>query len=160
MKKHKPHFYGSQQIKGTPAWRIFSEYVRRNAKGICFTCGARVGWKALHAGHYISANVCGKTLFFDTRNVRGQCVRCNLFLHGNAPAFALALINEMGQEILNELNTIRLQEKKAGIICRYDKLELRKIQEKYQKKLKELTEAEKLGYEIKKIKKDDTNSPS
>lgn len=137
-KKYKVKYYGSQQIKKTQAWKLFSQFIRQRAGGSCFTCSARGDWRTFHAGHYIAGNVCGKTLFLDERQVQSQCPRCNLFLHGNAPAYSLALLAKYGGDILATFDQIRREEKEKGIICRFSKEELKEIELKYLSKLKTL----------------------
>lgn len=123
-------YYGSQQIKKHKAWKAFSEWVRKS-RSTCYCCGRRIEWKGAHASHYISGNVCGKTLFLSEINVKASCPACNLFLHGNSPQFALHLQEEYGQDILKKLDQIRLDEKNAGILCRYSEIELEEIYRKY-----------------------------
>ena len=64
-------------------WRYFSLFIRRRDKGICFTCGRRCEGKGYHAGHFIPKSICGVVLYFDERNVHGQCYNCNINLGGN-----------------------------------------------------------------------------
>lgn len=139
-KPAKTKFYGSQKLKAHKAWRVFSEWTRKSSAN-CYCCGKRIDWKKAHASHYIAGSVCGKTLFFDERNVKPSCAACNLFLHGNIPQFALHLKRDYGDSILEELDTVRLSEKNAGIICRYSSEELEVIYQKYTKKLKKLSTA-------------------
>jgi len=135
MKKNK--FYGAYQLKKTPAWRTFSEWVRRS-RNTCYACGRMIEWKKAHASHYIAGSVCGKTLFFSEMNVKASCAACNLFLHGNIPQYALHLQSEYGPDILQKLDKIRLDEKNAGIICRYSKEELDLLTKTYRQKLNDL----------------------
>lgn len=137
IKKYKPAYVGSQGIKNTGAWKNFSLFVRRSSP-FCYSCGVKVHWKEANAGHYIAGNICGKALFISEINVKKQCRRCNLWLHGNAPAFALALRKEYGDDILERLEQIRREEKEKGIICRFSKEELKEIELKYLSKLNTL----------------------
>lgn len=132
-------FYGSQQLKKHKAWKTFSEWVRRSSS-TCYACRRYIEWKKAHASHYIAGSVCGKSLFFSEKNVKASCAACNLFLHGNIPQYALHLQEEYGSQILQELDSVRLQEKNAGIICRYSEIELNDIHETYKKKLSEMEE--------------------
>ena len=67
------------------AWRVFSDFIRKRDKYICFTCGAKLEKKNSHAGHLIH----GKTspVYFDPMNVHCQCIKCNLFLNGNRDVY-------------------------------------------------------------------------
>lgn len=81
------------------AWIKFSEWIRRQAKGVCFTCGIVNRWQDCDAGHFRHDR-----LDFDNRNVHCQCQKCNRFLHGNLGNYTLALIEEIGLEGVNQLN--------------------------------------------------------
>lgn len=81
------------------AWKKFSEYIRRKAKGVCFTCGAINRWQDCDAGHFKHSR-----LDFDNNNVHCQCQKCNRFLHGNLGNYALALMEEIGIDGVNQLN--------------------------------------------------------
>jgi len=90
--------------------RIFSEYIRlKDAKdGIvrCYTCGAFKHWKEVDAGHYISRT--HKATRWDKRNVHVQCKKCNSTMDwgrkGNLDEYALRLLKDYGQEVLETLN--------------------------------------------------------
>mgnify|MGYP001392115687 CR=1 FL=1 len=81
------------------AWKIQSEYIRRLANGVCFTCGEKRHWKEQQAGHYIHKDC----LDFDSINIHCQCVRCNKWLHGNSGVYAERLIAEYGEQAVAEL---------------------------------------------------------
>jgi len=78
--------------------KAMSEWVRRNAKGVCFTCGKKQDWKKCNAGHYIH----GK-LDFCPINRQNQCVRCNKWLSGNLGLFAENIIRKFGVNALSDL---------------------------------------------------------
>ena len=69
------------------AWDIQSQYIRRLAKGICFTCGDKRPWKKQQAGHYIHKDC----LDFDERNINCQCRGCNSFKGGNLKIESITL---------------------------------------------------------------------
>lgn len=135
-KKYKPSYVGSQGIKKTPAWKVFSLYIRKR-DGACISCGYKQNYKVLDCGHFISGNICGKELFFSEINNNGQCKGCNRFRHGNGSAYALSLTRKHGVDVLERLEKTRREEKEKGIICRYTKDELKEIEEKYKAKLHE-----------------------
>src|SRR6185295_6730992 len=89
------------------AWALFSEYVRRSSKGICFSCGARKHWKELDAGHYIHGR-----LDYDELNIHAQCTYCNRYLHGNLGKYAERLLARHGEAALQELRLRANQVKK------------------------------------------------
>ena len=114
------------------AWKLVSEFVRRrsaNWKGevSCFTCGAIKNWKETHCGHWKH----GK-LDYDTRNLKPQCKKCNVYLHGNLDRYTLRLIEE------NNIEWIKRLEQDANQVKKYTIKELEEIIERYTKWLKAL----------------------
>lgn len=95
-------------------WKALSEYVRRLEGGVCFTCGKQDDWRNVDAGHYVPRSA-GLSLYFDLRNIHVQCVGCNRFRHGNLQAYAIALRNKYGPNILEELDAERRKIKKYTI---------------------------------------------
>jgi hypothetical protein len=119
-------------------WSIFSQYIRRkdaDSNGIvsCISCGTRKHWKTVDCGHYIPKSI-SLSLRFDERNNHSQCTSCNLWKHGNAPQYALALQKLYGPGILEELDTFR-RDNQGFKLSRTDYEELI---EKYKVKLAEL----------------------
>jgi hypothetical protein len=122
-------------IKGakTKAWTAISRYVRSIEKQCC-TCGkptsAAGHWK--HNGDKPNNNLGGNELWYDIRNIHGQCFYCNNFQSGNLSEYSIFLENKYGAGILQELqhlyNTPRkwtieeilavaeLYERKCGIV--------------------------------------------
>lgn len=102
-------------------WRIFSEYTRKkyaDEDGMvkCISCPSIKHWKEVHAGHYIPKSL-GLSIYFEEKNVHPQCVACNLFMSGNLSSYAIELRKKYGENILEELNTIKNREMK---LCRAD----------------------------------------
>ena|SRR3990167_6266274 len=93
--------------KKQKAWALFSEWVRRSEKGICYTCGQRYwneelgrnDWKRMDAGHY-KHNV----LDFDPLNIHCQCKKCNKWLHGNGTEYSIRLIRQFGLGKVEDLH--------------------------------------------------------
>jgi len=83
---------------------IYSKYIRKRDKGVCFTCGKEAPQKKMQAGHYISRRVLS-CRYYD-KNVHCQCVACNIYKEGNKPAYALALQKKYGKGILEELDSL------------------------------------------------------
>ena len=98
-KPKKKYLLKSAKTWKKKAWVKFSEWVRRKADGVCFTCRVKNRWQDCDAGHFRHDR-----LDFDTRNVHCQCQKCNRFLHGNLGNYALALAEEIGLEGVNQLN--------------------------------------------------------
>lgn len=81
--------------------RVFSLWIRRRDKYICFTCGAQKTKDTIQNGHYISRSI--SSLRYDEMNCHAQCVACNIFKHGNMDAYALHLQDTYGPGILKYL---------------------------------------------------------
>ena len=80
--------------------KIFSEYIRLKAATedgfvTCYTCGVKKHWKQMHAGHFQTR--AKYSTRFDPMNVKPQCVKCNIFNHGEQYTFALKLDEEYGK---------------------------------------------------------------
>ena len=80
---------------------VFSKVIRkRNTdeynRCTCISCGKKVPWQNIHAGHYISRFVMSRR--WDERNVWPQCSHCNMDLGGNIENYRLALIDKLGEE--------------------------------------------------------------
>ena len=114
------------------AWELQSEYIRRSANGVCFTCGDKRPWRQQQAGHYIHKDC----LDYDIINISCQCVRCNHWLSGNSGIYAERLIAEYGEAVVAELR-VRSQKVK-----KFTQTELETIILHYKSKIKELNEQE------------------
>jgi hypothetical protein len=89
------------------AWVWFSRWVRFTAGGKCFTCGKATDPKVGNAGHYIDRSICGAVLNFFPRNVKLQCVACNLYKHGAKAAYRQNIVALYGQAKVDHLDFIR-----------------------------------------------------
>lgn len=70
----------------------------------CFTCGRPITSKQnAQTGHFIAKSVCGAYLKYDLRNLRIQCIACNVWQGGNGAFFYKNLVSEKGQEYVDEL---------------------------------------------------------
>jgi len=83
-------------------WKIQSEIIRRKAKGVCFTCKEKKDWKDCDAGHFKHG-----CMDFVRKNVHCQCKKCNKYLHGNLDVYALRLIENYGNGIIEELDKLK-----------------------------------------------------
>jgi len=102
--KNKLNKYSKRDIPKLKrkAWIVFSLWIRKRDKGICFTCGRRGDLSAMNAGHFIPRSGHNK-VFFDEINVNCQCVSCNLWKHGNLHEYSARLIKKHGLEEFNKL---------------------------------------------------------
>lgn len=67
----------------------------------CYICGKRLPYKQMHNGHFKSRQFLGTR--FDWDNMRCCCPECNVVLHGNIPKYKIKLVNEIGEERVNNL---------------------------------------------------------
>lgn len=121
------------------AWTNFSKYIRTRdcirtsgdpTHGFCYTCGAHKPFKELQAGHFIPGR--RPTVLFDERQVKAQCYRCNVGLHGNWTEFLTKMNKEFGNKEVDKM----IEESKQ--IKQFKVYELEAINERYRLKLKEL----------------------
>lgn len=85
------------------AWKLMSEYIRRKNANLdgyvyCYTCGNVMHWTQANAGHFKHDR-----LDFDERNLKEQCVACNLHNSGRLDVYAERLIEENGLEWFKQL---------------------------------------------------------
>jgi hypothetical protein len=77
-------------------------YVRARDEGMpCISCGEM---KPLQAGHYWSVGA-RPELRFNEANIHGQCHRCNIDLAGNREAFRAGIVDRLGSELADDLDT-------------------------------------------------------
>ncbi|HPV24823.1 MAG TPA: recombination protein NinG [Casimicrobium sp.] len=77
-------------------------YVRARDEGKpCISCGEM---KPLQAGHYWSVGA-RPELRFNEANIHGQCHRCNIDLAGNREAFRAGIVDRLGSELADDLDT-------------------------------------------------------
>lgn len=117
-------------VKGAKerAWKALSRYVR-SVEPRCCTCGE----PTTEAGHYFhnsdkgNKQLGGNELWYDIRNIHGQCSTCNRWKSGNLAAYTMYLEDRYGPGIVQELNRLFRTPKKWTIP------EILVIEEKYQK---------------------------
>lgn len=83
----------------------------------------------MNAGHYKSAGHNG-AIRFNEDNVHGQCVRCNMHLHGNEVKYREGLVRKIGVE------KVELLESFARQVHKWDRFGLIYLIENYKAKLK------------------------
>lgn len=65
------------RIKLLPLDKLFSEFVRKRAKGICERCGSNKGWKGLQCSHFFGR--AKKSVRWDEDNVSALCFGCHQY---------------------------------------------------------------------------------
>lgn len=101
--KAKPKSYYEKKLD-----EIFSQYIRlrfsdNNGVCHCITCGKPFFWTNIQNGHYMSRR--HHSTRFDENNCRPQCMPCNVFLHGDIQKYRRSLIDELGAEIVDMIET-------------------------------------------------------
>jgi len=90
----------------------FNSFIRirdsKNGEFVCISCQVKKSTRLIQAGHYWAATY--ESLRFDERNVNGQCVYCNIFKEGNFPGYTNGMIRKYGQDVVNELESLRHKE--------------------------------------------------
>lgn len=71
----------------------------------CFTCDTplQAGTSNMQLGHFIPSSTCGAFLRYDLRNLRWQCMRCNVHGGGQGAIFYKRLVETEGQEYVDTL---------------------------------------------------------
>lgn len=78
---------------------VFNRWIRqRDAEHGCISCGGPVE----NAGHYFNQGQ-HSAFRFDELNVNGQCIRCNMHLHGNLIRYRQGLVNRLGHDKVTRL---------------------------------------------------------
>lgn len=96
----------------------FSKYVRlrdsdENGIAECITCNAKVHWKKIQNGHFVSRKA--STLRYDDENCNAQCVGCNVFKYGEQFLYAKAIDLKYGDGKADELMSRRNETHKFTI---------------------------------------------
>lgn len=110
MKKKKTQSLSKLKKK---AWKILSNYIRimaANEDGYveCVTCDKVDHWKRMQAGHFVSGR--SGWILFCEENIAVQCMRCNIFLRGNWPAYHSYMEKKHGIEKIRALINLKNKE--------------------------------------------------
>ena len=86
--------------------RVFSIHIRKSSAdkmGVitCVCCGSRMAWQLAQNMHYNGRAKMNTR--WDEENCYAGCMRCNVFLNGNYPAFTRYLLELKGEEWLKNL---------------------------------------------------------
>ena len=127
--------YSQPQLKAK-AVTIFNKFIRTRDMllydtFLCCSCGNQKDKSQMNAGHYHSAGHNG-AIEFDERNVNGQCIQCNNYLHGNLIGYTRFMLNKYGQSVIDEL------EQKRNLPFKPDRFYFISIIVEYQEKIKRL----------------------
>ena len=113
----KAHRERKAALKGIPEWSreaqvAFNRYVRwRDFGKECASCGCILSWSgnyltgsAVDASHYRSRGAASQHRF-NVFNVHAACTRCNRQLSGNAVEFRIRLVQRIGLERVERLES-------------------------------------------------------
>lgn len=90
-----------------------SRYSTPNGFKWCFTCGKQIEKSNCQLGHFIANSVGGALLRYNLNNLRLQCYYCNINCGGQGAIFYKKLLEEKGQEHIDELFKLKEQTVKA-----------------------------------------------
>ncbi len=94
--------------------KVFSVFIRRRDRFVCFTCRKVGDKKSIQCGHYISRTYTATR--WDEVNCHAQCVSCNVFKSGNMAVYALNMTNKYGASVLAALDAKKRHEVKLSTI--------------------------------------------
>ena len=104
------------------AQKVFNAWIRNRDKDCsCISCSTG---RVEQAGHYLSQGHHGHLRFNEINN-NGQCVRCNLYLHGNLINYRSGLIKKYGEQ------KVLLLESNAHKVKKWTRFELECIINQY-----------------------------
>jgi hypothetical protein len=114
---------------------IFSKYIRwyyadDNGYVECYTCGVHKHVKEMHNGHFQSRR--HYSTRWNINNCRPQCPRCNLFAQGEQYIFGQKLINEIGEDAVNDIIAL------SKTTSKFAAYEYQELIDKYKNKLNKL----------------------
>jgi len=94
----------------------------------CYTCGKVITDKEnAHTGHFIPKSVCGAFLKYDLRNLRVQCMACNVWRGGMGAEYYRKMVEREGQEYVDQLfldkqKSVKAYDRYAEQLAEYEKL--------------------------------------
>ncbi len=110
---------------------VFNRFIReRDKHENCISCGKHING-VRHASHYLSAGGHSNVRYHED-NVWVSCYKCNVMLSGNQVEYRKRLIDKIGIERVEWLESNGATER------RYTKEELREIMKEYKQKVKKL----------------------
>jgi len=113
------------KIAKDKAWKVFSLYIRtkyadENGMVECVTCGDVKPIKEMQAGHFLAGR--GNAILFDPRGVHPQCYSCNVCKHGNIEEYYPFMLENYGQEVIDDLKRLKNGESPKRTVEHYEAL--------------------------------------
>lgn len=123
LKKKKPlkTQYKPKKLKAK-LWELCRQIANKMYPSFCFTCGSKVEGANKQLGHFIPSSTCGAYLRFDLRNLRWQCMRCNIHGGGQGAIFYKKLVDIHGQDYVDQLFRDKEKIIKADVIFYLNKI--------------------------------------
>ena len=128
-----------ERLKSRTEWlndaqKVFNEFVRLRDKGLpCVSCQTTEPSLQYHAGHYRTRKA-APHLRFDEQNVWKQCSTCNNHLSGNLILYRRELVNRIGLEAVERIET-------DNSLIKWTVDDAKRIIAEYRIKIKELKQA-------------------
>lgn len=98
IKKQTP-----KQLK-TKLWELCRKVAdQQYPNSPCYTCGSIISGANKQLGHFIPSSTCGAFLRYDIRNLRWQCMRCNIHAGGNGAVYYRRMVEREGQAYVDKL---------------------------------------------------------
>jgi len=96
-------------------WTVFGKHVRERDVGKpCITCGKRLDFGDIQAGHYAPVGDSPLSLWFMEENVNGEHTACNADFHGwHLVPMRKNMVIRYGEELVNEID--RIKESKIAV---------------------------------------------
>lgn len=117
--------------------KVVNQFVRlRDAGKKCISCHKILKGK-FDAGHYYNANNHWNVRFNAHLNIFGQCVTCNRHRHGNLIEMRKGLIERIGENTLDHLDSIAHKTRK------FNKIELQEYINIYKERIQEIKDQKK-----------------
>lgn len=87
-------------------WNLFSRYIReRDQEEPCISCGRH--FEVKQAGHFVPVGGSSVGVWFDEKNVNGECEECNAFDQFHLIPMRKNLIARYGEEVVEDLERRR-----------------------------------------------------
>jgi hypothetical protein len=115
-KKKQPKAPTPKQLK-TKLWDLCRKVAdQQYPNAVCYTCGSNIIGANKQLGHFIPSSTCGALLRYDIRNLRWQCMRCNIHAGGNGAVYYRRMVEREGQAYVDKLFQDKQKTVKADIL--------------------------------------------
>jgi len=133
-------------------WKVLSAYIRikyadKDGYVTCYTCGKKMYWKKMQAGHAIPGRA--NDILYDEEIIRPQCRRCNIMQQGNLHIFAVKIMEEKNKQGIDGLKWFKSKIYNRHSV-NYSLKELHELIEKYKNLL--VKEVKKRNINIEEVK--------